>query len=335
MPSITFENILKNFKTKQLQPVYFLHGPESFFIDRVTDKAEDQILTESEKGFNQIIVYGKETDAVALYNICTRYPMMAERQLVIVKEAQDFKGWSAFEKYFEKPVPTTVLIFAHKYKTLDKRQKISKLILDRCQVMESKPIAENKLPAFVNSIAQEKGYTVSEEANRLLVEYIGDNLEILSNAVDRLAAGHADKSTPIPATLVEESIGRSREYNIFDFTRALSQGDTGKLALLTDYFSSHTKEYPMPMLIGALYSFFSKVAALHYSTDKEAALSQLGINAWGAKEYATAAGRFGREAAAILDLLLTYDLRFKGVDDTGTEPADLVRELFYRITHRV
>jgi DNA polymerase-3 subunit delta len=331
--AVTYEKLLQSLHEKKFAPVYFLHGPEPYFIDYITDYIANNALSESERGFNQVILYGKDTDANQILNASTRYPLMSNLQVVIVKEAQNLKNLAALESYFEKPVPTTILVFAHKYKSLDKRLKTTKIIEQNAVVFESKPLAENKVGEWAEKYLAQKGYKISARAAHLISEYIGSDLEKLVNALDKLMLA-MDKDAIIGEEDIQTHVGISKEYNVFELTTALGSRDIPKITKLANYIVSTPKENPLPMILGVLYNYFSKVTALYISAryDKEG-MKALGIMEWFQKDYQKAAQTYGSKLKQVMKLLEQFDLRFKGVNDAGTEEAELVKELIFKIAY--
>jgi DNA polymerase-3 subunit delta len=332
MAGITVEKLLQTLKEKKYNPVYFLHGPEPYYIDLLVDYFEANILSESEKNFNMQTFYGKDLDAITLKNAASRYPLMSSYQLIIIKEAQNFKDIAKMESYFEKPIQSTILVFAHKYKSLDKRLKSTKILESKAILFESKKLEDKKVAEWIKNYVFERSKKINLKATLLLAEYIGSDLELLSKTLDKIIL-----SLPTESEITEKDIethaGISREYNIFELTKALSNKDTNRISKLAYYFSTHTKEHPFPLIIGALYSFFSKVAAIELGrkTDKET-LNTYGITGWNSDEYINALRVFKGRTANILKLIEDFDLRFKGVDDMGTLENELVKELIFRIS---
>jgi DNA polymerase-3 subunit delta len=335
MATVTYEKLIQSLQGKKYQPVYFLHGTEPYFIDHICDHIENNALTEAERSFNQQVFYGKDTDINTILNAVTRYPMMSQYQVVIVKEAHDLKNIAGLEKYFAKPVPTTILVMCHKYKTLDKRLKAYKILDENKEAVlfDSKPIPEAKVPEWIEKHLEQKGYKSTHKAAYLLTEYIGSDLEKLSNALEKLTSA-MDKGSIIDEKDVVENVGISREYNVFEITSALANKDIVKVTKLVNYINQNVKEYPLPMMIGVLYGFFAKSTSLYITgrNDKDT-LKALGIMEWVAKDFQKTAQTYGRKLVEIMKLLQTYDLRFKGVNDTGTDGTELFKEMIFRIMY--
>ena len=311
--------------------MYFLHGPEPYFIDYISDYIANNVLSESERGFNQQILYGKDTDANALLNACSRYPLMSTLQVIILKEAQQMKGLTDLEKYFENPVPTTILVICHKYKSLDKRLKIAKPLEKNAVMFESKPIAEAKVPEWIEKEVSNNGFKISQRAAHLITEYVGSDMEKISNIIGKLTAS-LDKTHTIDVKDIEGNVAISREYNAFELINAMAVKDMTKITKVVNFLAGSSKENPFPVIIAMMYGFFSKITAVYVSNkyDKES-MKALGIMEWNQKEYSRAAQTYGPKLRNIMQMLLEYDLRFKGVNDTGTGEAELLREMVYKI----
>ncbi len=347
--AVTYDKLLQSLKSKKFEPVYFLHGEEPYFIDAITDYIEKNALTEAEKGFNQVVMYGKDTDLDSIVAAARRYPMMSEKQVIIVKEAQFMRGLggknnddgdekpekkqSLLEGYIEKPVPSTILVIAYKYKTLDKRLKLYKLLDKNAVLFESAKVKENTIPDWITKYLEEKGKKITQKAALLLTEYIGNDLENIVNALEKLSIANNTENA-INEKDIEDNIGISREYNIFELTAALGTKNKIKASKIIEYMSTHTKEHPLPMIMGFLYSYFSKISAMQLKPgSQKEALKAMGVMDWLQKEYIQAEQNYKGKLKPIMNILHEYDLRSKGVNDTGTADAQLLKEMMYRIMY--
>lgn len=327
--AVTFEKLMQSLKEKKYQPVYFLHGPEPFFIDQVTNYIADNVLTDSEKGFNQLVVYGKDTDVDTIIGAAKRYPLMSQYQVVIVKEAQQLKNLPELEKYLEKPVPTTILVLAHKYKSLDKRLKIYKLIEKNTVLFESKKLDEKKLPEWINAYLAQHGKKIKPQAALLMAEYLGSDLEQVTNALNKLVLAKNDDA-PIDEKDIEVHVGISREYNVFELQNALGNRDIKKTSKILDYILSHPKVNPLPFILVVLYGYFTKVTAAQFGMSN---LKALGVPDFFAKDYQRAVDNYKGKMKKIMQILQEYDLRSKGVNDVGTEEGELMKEMIFKILY--
>ncbi|MFN5323538.1 MAG: DNA polymerase III subunit delta [Bacteroidota bacterium] len=355
MPTVTFESILKDIKVRKFEPVYFLHGEEPYFIDVVDDALEKSVLDEAEKGFNQSIVYGRDTDIVSVISMAQRYPMMSEYQVVMVREAQDLKGLIKGRKddedgdasktkntekdplldYLKKPLKSTVLVFCFKHKTVDKRTKVFKELEKSAVVMESKPLYEDKVPAFISSYVSTKGHRISEPSAKLLTDYLGTDLSKVTNELDKVMIS-LTKGAEITGDIIEKEIGISKDYNVFELQSALARKDILKANRIAVYFGENRKANPFVLTIGTLQSFFNKVITVHAFKNKPGVnlATALKVHPFFMREYETAAKNYPLESCVrIIGWLHEYDLKSKGVGNKSADDYDLLRELLYRILH--
>ncbi len=328
-----YKQILKDLKNKILHPLYLLHGEEPYYIDRLSDYIEENLLSEAEKSFNQTVVYGRDANHLSLMDTLRRYPMMSNYQLVLLKEAQDFKDLDKLVAYFENPLKSTVFVICHKYKTLDKRSKAFKLLSAKGVVLESKKLYDNQVPAFIDMMVKEMQLKISPEAVELLTEYLGSNLSTILNEMEKLAL-NVEKGTVITPAHIERFIGISKEYNVFELTKALAQRNKKQVFKIVKHFEKNPKSNEPVMVLGLLYSFFSKALVLQAEKKKpEEMKSQLQIRSWFMEEdlrnykrnYASS------DITRIMHLLHEYDLKIKGVDYAGSDKSVLLTELAYRI----
>lgn len=340
---MTVEQILSDIKKRQFKPIYFLHGEESYYIDLIADVLEKEVLSEAEKGFNQTVLYGKETDMLTILSTAKRYPMMSDFQLVIVKEAQNIKFGKTegkeqdpFAAYVENPLKSTVLVFCHKYGSLDKRLKVAKAIDKHGVLFESKKLYDNQISDWANQYVESKGYKLEGKAAAMIAEYLGNDLGKVVNEVDKVLINMGDRKT-VSIDDIEKNIGVSKEFNSFELNSALVKRDVLKANKIIDYFAANKKENPIVLILGNMNSFFSKLFTFHYLQDKSRAnvASQLKVNPFFVQEYELAARNFNFDKTCqIISLLREYDLKSKGVDNTGnTEEGELLRELVWKILH--
>lgn len=334
---MTATDIIKDIKARKLKPVYLLHGDESYYIDLISDYLEENVLTEAEKGFNQTVLYGKDTEIMTVLNAAKRYPMMSEYQLVLVKEAQDLKIDKAaeqFQAYCENPLDSTVLVLCHKYGKFDKRKKAYKAIEKKGLIFESTSIYDNKVPAWIDDYIKSKGYHINPKASTLLGEYLGNDLSKVANELEKLIL-NVSKTQEIGTKEVQDNIGISKEYNVFELQNALARRDVYKANQIVNYFEANPKANPMVLVMGNLSGYFTKILKYHYVTDKSQAARELGVNPYFLKDYELAARNYNLgKTFEIISLLREYDLKSKGVDATGhTEAGELMKELVYKIIH--
>ncbi len=338
---MTFDQIISDLKKKIYRPVYFLQGEEPYYIDQLITFIEKSILSDGEKEFNQTVVYGKEIDILTLISYARRYPMMSSHQVIIVKEAQDMKSIfpkskedkDPFAEYLLKPTTSTILVFGYKYNKLDKRTKISKLIEKHAVLFDSAKLYDDKLPGWIGQYAKEKNIKISVKGVQLLAEYLGNDLTKIANEIDKLTL-NLKPGEEITPGMVEEHIGVSKEFNVFELQKAIGSRNAYKAFQIVEYFSSNPKNNPMVLTIAQLYTYFLKVLTFHKLEDKSKnnAASELGINPYFLTDYITAAREFpASHCMRNIGYIRDYDLRSKGVNSTSQEDGVLLKELVYKI----
>ena len=340
---MTAQDILKDLKNKRYKPIYLLHGEEPYFIDLISNYAEHKLLPDLEKGFNQTVVYGKDADITNVLNAAKRYPMMADYQVVLVKEAQDMKwgsedadkkGNDPFLAYLENPLQSTILIFCYKYGKFDKRKKAYKIIEKKGLVFESSPLYENKVPSWIEGFVAEIGYKINNQASVMMAEYLGNDLSKIANELEKLMLNIA-AGQEITLKHIQENIGISKEYNVFELQSALSRKDVFKTNQIINYFEANPKANPIVLIMGNLNNFFSKVLVYHYIKDRSPQNlgRELGVNPYFLKDYEQAAKHFNYDKTThIISYLREYDLKSKGVDASANHGA-LLKELIFKILH--
>jgi DNA polymerase III subunit delta len=332
---MTFDQIMNDLKNRIYKPIYFLMGEESYYIDQISDFIEHNVLKDSEKAFNQTIVYGRDVDALAVDNIARRYPMMSSHQVVIVKEAQNMKDIEKLVFYTSNPLKSTILVLAHKYKTLDKRKKLYKEIENHGILFESKKLYDNQVPDWINKYLRDRGYSIEPVASAMLTEFLGNNLGNVANELDKLIIS-LPKGSKINPKLIEENIGISREFNVFELQNALIKNDILKANQIINYFDKNQKTNNIIQTISSLFSFFRKVLILHFMKEKNPKdiAATLQINPYFVKDYQSAARRFNaKKTVAIIAWLREYDMKAKGYDNVSAGPGDLLKELVFKIMH--
>ncbi len=323
------EKIIAEWKKQQFKPVYWLEGEEDYYIDVVMDYAEHRILNESEAGFNLTVFYGKDADWTAVVNACRRYPMFAEKQVVLLKEAQQMRDIDKLEAYIENPLASTIFVVSYKEKTLDGRTSLSKLLKKTAHVFTSKKIYDSKLPEWTNELVAARGYNIAQKALMLLVEHIGNDLSRIANEVDKLLLNLGSEKL-ITEDDIEKYVGVSKEYNVFELQDALGKKDLSKAMKIIRYFEGNPKAAPIQMVLPALYNSFSKaymLFALQGKDDKTMAAA-MGISPFFIKDYQAIARNYsfsGIEQALLL--LHEYNLKSVGVGSVGTPDASLLKEM--------
>ncbi|MFS8615220.1 MAG: DNA polymerase III subunit delta [Solitalea sp.] len=331
---MSYAELLRSLKARKFAPVYLLQGEEPYYIDRLSDYMEEHILSDAEKGFNQTVFYGKETDMVSIVSAAKRYPMMSDYQLILVKEAQSIRKWDELTAYAEHPLPTTILVFCYKYGTLDKRLKVSKALVKNGVVFESKKLYDDKVPAWVIEYLSERGYSTDPRTSALIAEYLGNNLEKIANELDKLLLNYP-QGTAIGMKEVAENIGISKDFNVFELTDALGARDVFKANRILNYFAANPKDHSHVLVMGTLASYFMKLFVYHSLKDRspQAVASALKVNPFFVNKYKQAARNYPLpKLGEIISLLRSYDMRLKGVGNTANTGQDeLLKELVFRI----
>lgn len=329
------KEIIKQFKDKNPKPLYLLHGEEPYYIDKITDAATKYVLEDHEKDFNFTLLYGKDVDLSQLLEHVKRYPMMAEKQLIIVKEAQDVRNWDAFNGYFENPTSSTVLILAHKYKKAPANKKFFKLIKKKGEVFESKKLYENQVDAWIMNYLKERGYTITQKATMLLVESLGADLSKIANELKKLAIILGDVKA-IDETHIEKNIGISKDYNAFELTNAIASRDVLKANKIINYFEQNPKAAHIVTLIPLIFNFHERLMKAHFSNanDINSLMSSLRMSYPAAKEVMQAKRIYPvKKVANNIVLLQEFDLKSKGINRGPGSDADLLRELIFLLMH--
>lgn len=338
--ALTPEAILKEIRAKHYKPVYFIYGDEPYYIDLIADELEKNIVPESEKGFNQFIIYGKDADLASVLSYAKRYPFMAERQLVLVKEAHKLGGFdqkdqqSRLEEYANNPLTSTVLVFCFQDKADERRTHI-KAFNKKGAVVQSKKLYDNKLPEWVTNYCHTHGVKISPKAVQMLVDNIGNDLKRLVSETQKMLI-NLKTGEGIDAELIEKYVGISKEYNVFEFQKALVMRDVYKSNKIANYFASNPKDNPLAPILIILYNFFSKVLLAHGSPDRSdhglAAL--LSVNPFFVKDYTAAMRNYPvAKVARIIHFLRIADAQLKGVEGGAAKEGDLLKELVFKVIH--
>jgi DNA polymerase-3 subunit delta len=326
--------IVNDIKAGNIKPIYFLMGEESYYIDKLSDYIEQNVLTEDEKGFNQTVLYGRDVTIEDIVSTAKRYPMMAERQVVIVKEAQDLtKTIDKFESYAENPMPSTVLVFCYKYKTLDKRKKLPKLIAKSGVLYESKKLYENQIGEWIKRVLSGKSYSIEPKANAMLVEFLGTDLSKINNELEKLQIILPKGSTITPKH-IEENIGFSKDFNVFELRKAIGDRNQLKAYTIADNFAQNPKDNPIVMTTSLIFSFFVQLLKYHGLKDKNPknVAAVLGVNPFFLKDYDIALKNYPmRKVSQIVGSLRDVDVKSKGVGANALPQSDLLREMLYKI----
>lgn len=326
--------IINDIKAGNIKPIYFLMGDEPYYIDKLSDYIEDNVLTEDEKGFNQTVLYGRDATIEDIVSTAKRYPMMAERQVVIVKEAQDLiKTIDRLESYAENPMPSTVLVICYKYKTLDKRKKVTKNITKSGVVFESKKMYDNQVGQWITRVLQGKGIAIEPKANAMLVEFLGNDLSKIIKELEKLQIV-LPKGTSITAKLIEENIGFSKDFNNFELLNAVGSKNQLKAYQIVQYFSENEKANPMVVTTSSVFSFYVKLLKYHGLKDKNPknVATVLGVHPFFLKDYDVALRNYPmKKVSQIIATLRNIDIKSKGVGANAMPSHDLYKEMLVAI----
>ncbi len=330
---MSVDKILTDWKKKAFKPVYWLEGEEEYYINKLVNYAEHSILPESEAAFNLTVFYGKDADWAAVLNACRRYPMFAERQVVILKEAQQMRDLDKLEPYIENPLASTLFVVAYKEKKVDGRSRLARLLKEKAELFSTKKMHDSQLPEWTGELVHSKGYSISQRALMLLVDHIGNDLSRIDNEIEKLLVNLGDRKN-ITEDDIEKYVGVSKEYNVFELQNALTRKDIPKALRIIQYFQSNPKAAPIQLILPALYNFFSKTYMLfgQSATDEKAMAAAIGVMPFFVKDYLLAAKNYGYNGIEQTLLLLhQYNLKSIGVDSPPVEDASLLKEMVIKM----
>jgi DNA polymerase III subunit delta len=334
--AVSYEEIISDLKNRIFKPVYFLAGEEPYYIDLITNYIEEKVLSEAEKAFNQMIFYGDDTNIPSIIDTSRRFPMMASHQVIIIKEAQTLKKLDDLAVYLEKPLQSTILVFCYKYKTLDKRTKLFKILDTHGLYFESVRIRDYLIPGWIERYLMTKGIKSDPSASAMLTEYLGTDLHKIVNELDKLIITLPEGKPVITTSLVEKNIGISKDYNNFELQKAIGEKNILKANMIVHYFADNPKDNPITLSIASLFGYFSKLLTYHYLTDKSKnnVAAALKVNPFFVKDYEVSAAKYDvSKTVQIISFLREYDMRSKGFCDPGTEAGDLLKEMVFKILH--
>ncbi len=333
---VTYDTIIADLKKKIYKPVYFLAGEEPFYIDQISRYIEENLLDNSEKDFNQSVIYGDDTTVPGIVEQARRFPMMANHQVIIVREAQTVRKIEDLAVYTDNPLASTVLVINYKYKTLDKRTKLYKSLEAKGVYFESPRLRDYQLPTWIKEYLMARGVKIEPEASSMLTEYLGTDLGKVANELDKLLISLPQGKPLITMSVVEKSIGISKDFNNFELQKAVGEKNIEKANLICRYFASNQKDNPLTLTIVSLFSYFSKILLFHSLKDKSKnnVAAALKINPYFVREYETASRNYDAgKTISVIGLLRKYDMKSKGVGDAGTNQGDILKELLFLIMH--
>lgn len=330
---MSVEKILSDWKKNLFKPIYWLEGEEEYYIDKVINYAEHHILSESDASFNLTVFYGKDADWADVLNACRRYPMFAERQVVILKEAQQMKDVEKLEPYIENSLNSTVFVVSYKDKKLDARKKFTKLVKEKGVLVSTKKMYEKEVHGWTQELIKSKGLAISPKGLALLVDHIGNDLTRIENEIDKLSVNLGSR-TAITEDDIEKYIGVSKEFNVFALQSALAEKDLAKAIRIIQYFENNPKAGPIQLLLPSLYGFFSKAFMVFGvgSQDEKTIAAAIGVSPFFMKDYLTAARNYSYKGVENTLLLLhQYNLKSIGIGSTATDDASLMKELVVKM----
>ncbi|WP_346238668.1 DNA polymerase III subunit delta [Niabella insulamsoli] len=329
---MSVDKVISDWKKNQFKPVYWIEGDEEYYVDQLVKYAEDHILSESEASFNLTVFYGKDAAWPDVLNACKKYPMFSDRQVVIVKEAQQMKDVDKLESYIQAPLASTILLIAFKDKKLDSRTKFAKLVKDKTEYILTKRLYDNALPEWVNQMVSAMGYTISPKANSLIVDHIGNDLSRIKNEIDKILINLGTRKA-ITEEDVENYVGINKEFNVFELQSAIAGRNLLKSIRIIQYFEANPKAAPIQLVLPSLYSFFSKVYMVYGASGGEDSIAkQIGVGPYFVKNYVQASKTFRfNEVEQILLLLHQYNLKSLGIGAARVEDAALLKEMIAKI----
>lgn len=331
-----YEDIVSSFKTKTFSPIYILTGDEPFYIDELTKRFEDSILDESEKDFNQVVLYGRDIKVDDIIANAKQYPVMADYRIVVVREAQDIekKDWAKFDSYFENPIPTSIIVICYKYKTIEKAfaKKVDKIGI----LFESKKLYDNTIAQWIINYGKTIDLKIQPQVSQIIADYLGNNLEKIANELSKLKLNLQPKEE-ITINHIEQHIGISKDYNVFELQKALATRNIITANKIINYFEANPKENPIQVIFPSLFSYFTKILIATQVKDKtpQNVAKEIGVNTYFVRDYMSALNIYSLDKLfQIISLIREYDLKSKGLDiSPSTTNGELMKELIFKITH--
>ena len=331
-----YNQIITDLKNRKYSPVYFLEGEEPYFMDQISHYILENVLTDDEKGFNQSILYGKDLSIDTIMTSAKRFPMMAERQVVVIREAQNIKNIEDLASYVENPMHSTILVINYKYKTIDKRKKLYKALQKKGVYMESKPLYDNQVAAWISKYLKEKNLGIDPRAAQMIADFIGSDLQRIVNELEKVTISLVPGTSIMPED-VEKNIGISKDFNFFELQKALGNKEILKSNQIINYFIDNEKQNSLTSIIGNLATYFRKILVFHgleNKNDRNIVAQKLGVNPFFINDYISASRNYPLDKAInIISMMREYDLRSKGGRGGSTPNGDLLRELTFKILH--
>jgi DNA polymerase-3 subunit delta len=336
----TYFQLVKDFQIREFVNLYLFYGEEPFYIDELSDYLTEHVLNDIEKEFNQVVMYGRDSTAAQVVNSCKQFPMIGDRQLVVLREGQDMdlkkeENLNLLLSYINRPQPSTILVICHKYKAPPAKLLKAMVASGNAASIESKRKYDNEMPSWITTQVKSSGYSISDKAANMLVEYLGNNLEKINNELSKLYINHP-KTKVINEDVIELYIGISKDYNIFEFQRALAKKDVMKANQIANHFALNPNENSIFKTIPMLFTFFSKVLLIHSLHDKSesAILSIAKISPYNKQDYFDAYRNYNSiKVQNIIGWLRECNVRALGIENYSTDQGELLRELVFKIMH--
>ena len=334
----SFESIMRDLRQQKYAPVYLLMGAEPYYIDKISDYIATHALPETERDFNQTVVYAADVTPLQIAEMARQYPMMSERQVIVVKEAQGLKSWEPIEKYLDNPMTSTVLVFCYKNGTVDRRKKIVSKIEARGVLFESKKKYESELPTFIETYLRDKGIGIDRKSTQMIADHIGADLNRLTSELDKLALSLQDKEKQITPEVVENQVGVSKDFNVFEMKNAIINRNIFKVYQIMNYYDKNPKSGSLYAMLPQIFSFFQTLMIAYYAPNKNNENDMayyLGLkSAWQARDYIAGMRNYsGVKTMQIINKIREIDAKSKGLDNPNTSAGELMKELFYFILH--
>ena len=334
----TFQHIMQDLKSRRFAPVYMLMGDETYYIDLISDYIADHVLSPEERDFNQTICFGSDVTAVQVADMARRYPMMAEYQVIIVKEAQNVRSLEALEKYLKNPVKSTILVWCHKNGKIDARKKAIGLAQAVGVVFESKKLRDYQLPDFIQDYLKKKNVSIDPKACQMIADHIGTDLSRLASELDKVLISLPEDHLRVTPEVVEREIGVSKDFNAFELRNAIIQKDSFKANQIVKYFDSNPKAGSLYSFLPLLFSYFQNLMIVHYAPRWNSEQDIAGAldlrNTWGVRDYMIGLKNYSaRKTMDIISKLRDIDGKSKGLDNPNTGVGDLMKELVFFILH--
>ena len=332
----TVDTIMSDLKARRFKPIYILMGEEPYYIDKISDYIENNVMPPEERDFNQTVVYGVDTSAAQVVDMARRFPMMSEYQVVIVKEAQNIKNWDRLDNYLEKPLNTTILVLCYKHGTMDARKKYMTKAAAVGVVFKSEKLRENAVPAFIDDYVKSCKATIDPKAKAMIADFIGADLSRITSEIDKVLVSMPDADRKVTPEVVGKKIGISKDYNMFELRDALINKDVLKANRIVKYLDSNPKSASLYAFLPGLFSFFQNLMVAHYSdrTDRGVMLALGFKSEWAVKDYMKALRVFSAgKTMKIIQQIRETDAKSKGIDNPNTSPGDLLKQLVYFILH--